>query len=59
MLAVRALMAHPLIGPYSLAKTWSKPISTMSSSPPGGNPLPMGFSACTALSGANYCYVDW
>ncbi len=51
-LAVRALMAHPLIGSYSLAKTRSKPISTMSSSPPGGNPLPMGFPARTALSGA-------
>ncbi len=33
-LAVRALMAHPLIGSYSLAKTRSKPILTMSSSPP-------------------------
>jgi 6-phospho-beta-glucosidase len=33
-LAVRALMAHPLIGSYSLAKTL-KPISTISSSPTG------------------------
>ncbi len=38
-LAVRALMAHPLIGSGRWRKPRSKLISTISSSPPGGKSL--------------------
>lgn len=58
-LAVRALMAHPLIGSYSLAKTLVEAYLDDEQFAAAVIRCRWDSPLAPRLAGANYCYVGW